>query len=130
MSMWTMYDALTARYTFACPRREQAHVALSSFRLLERLPGAAFHDTARTISLRVSEPDPGKGTVAIAAAGTADLPVAEEAAVTAEALGLPVKRIRDVGVAGVHRVLAVQGDLLNAGVVVVVVVVGSGSVPR
>lgn len=35
-----MYDALTARYTFACPRREQAHVALSSFRLLERLPGA------------------------------------------------------------------------------------------
>jgi hypothetical protein len=36
-----MYDALTARYTFACPRREQAHVALSSFRLLERLPGAA-----------------------------------------------------------------------------------------
>ena len=39
--MWTMYDALTARYTFACPRRERAHVALSSFRLLERLPGAA-----------------------------------------------------------------------------------------
>lgn len=35
-----MYDALTARFTFACPRREQAHVALSSFRLLERLPGA------------------------------------------------------------------------------------------
>ena len=35
-----MYDALTARYTFACPRRDQAHVALSSFRLLERLPGA------------------------------------------------------------------------------------------
>ena len=35
-----MYDALTARYTFACPQREQAHVALSSFRLLERLPGA------------------------------------------------------------------------------------------
>ena len=41
ISMSTMYDALTARYTFACPRREQAHVALSSFRLLERLPGAA-----------------------------------------------------------------------------------------
>jgi len=37
----TMYDVLTARYTFACPRREQAQVALSSFRLLERLPGAA-----------------------------------------------------------------------------------------
>ena len=39
--MRTMYDALTARYTFACPRREQAQVSLSSFRLLERLPGAA-----------------------------------------------------------------------------------------
>jgi hypothetical protein len=41
MTISTMYDALTARYTFACPRREQAQVALSSFRLLERLPGAA-----------------------------------------------------------------------------------------
>ena len=41
MTISTVYDALTARYTFACPRREQAHVALSSFRLLERLPGAA-----------------------------------------------------------------------------------------
>src|SRR6187401_2769927 len=40
MSIWTMYDALTARYTFACPHRERALVALSSFRLLERLPGA------------------------------------------------------------------------------------------
>jgi hypothetical protein len=41
MTISTVYDALTARYTFACPRREQAQVALSSFRLLERLPGAA-----------------------------------------------------------------------------------------
>jgi hypothetical protein len=41
MTMERMYDALTARYTFACPRREQAQVSLSSFRLLERLPGAA-----------------------------------------------------------------------------------------
>jgi hypothetical protein len=41
MTISTMYDALTARYTFACPRQEQAQVALSSFRLLERLPGAA-----------------------------------------------------------------------------------------
>ena len=40
MNIPTMYDALTARFTFACPRREQAHVALSSFRLLQRLPGA------------------------------------------------------------------------------------------
>ena len=40
MTIPTMYDALTARYTFSCPEREHAHVALSSFRLLERLPGA------------------------------------------------------------------------------------------
>ena len=41
MTIGTMYDALTARFTFACPRRERTHVALSSFRRLERLPGAA-----------------------------------------------------------------------------------------
>jgi hypothetical protein len=41
MTISTMYDALTARYTFACPEREHTHVALSAFRLLERLPGAA-----------------------------------------------------------------------------------------
>ena len=60
MTMRTMYDALTARYTFACPRREQAHVSLSSFRLLERLPGAAHPAVYRVrFECRCGEQHPG-----------------------------------------------------------------------
>ena len=85
-----------------------------------RLPSAAFHDTARTITVRLADPPPGKGTVAIAAAGTADLPVAEEAAICAETMGNTVDRLYDVGVAGLHRVLAVHDRLIAARVVIVV----------
>ena len=85
-----------------------------------RLPSAAFHDTARTITVRLADPPPGKGTVAIAAAGTADLPVAEEAAICAETMGNMVDRLYDVGVAGLHRVLAVHDRLIAARVVIVV----------
>ena len=93
----------------------EAHRAVS-----ERVEHAVFHDTARTITVRVAPPDPGKGTVAIAAAGTADLPVAEEAAVCAEMMGNTVDRLYDVGVAGLHRVLAVHDRLTTARVVIVV----------
>ncbi len=66
-------------------------------------PDARYHETA---NLLVLDPVPTRrGTVAVVAAGTSDLPVAEEAASTAEAFGLSVERITDVGVAGVHRVL-------------------------
>ena len=69
----------------------------------EQLPDARYHETANLIVVR---PAPQRhGTVAVVSAGTSDLPVAEEAAVTAEAFGLSVERITDVGVAGVHRVL-------------------------
>jgi NCAIR mutase (PurE)-related protein len=88
--------------------------------VVERVAGAVFHDTARTITVRVADPDPGRGTIAIAAAGTADLPVAEEAAVCAEMMGNTVDRLYDVGVAGLHRVLAVHDRLTNARVVIVV----------
>ena len=71
---------------------------------------------------------PGKGTVAIAAAGTADLPVAEEAAVCAEMMGNEVDRLYDVGVAGLHRVLAVH-DRLTAARVVIVVAGMEGALP-
>lgn len=63
------------------------------------------------------EPD-GMGTIAIVTAGTSDLPVAEEAAVTAEAFGNRVVRIYDVGVAGIHRLLSHMEDLMNASVVI------------
>jgi len=84
------------------------------------LPDATFHDLARTITLRVADVPPGRGTVALAAAGTADLPVAEEAAVCLETMGNRVDRLYDVGVAGLHRLLAVHGRLTAARVVIAV----------
>jgi pyridinium-3,5-biscarboxylic acid mononucleotide synthase len=84
------------------------------------VPDAVFHDTARSITHRVSDPPRGKGLIVIAAAGTADLPVAEEAAICAEAMGNDVERLYDVGVAGIHRLLAVHDRLIAARVVIVV----------
>lgn len=62
----------------------------------------------------------GNGTIVVAAAGTSDLPVAEEAALTAEALGNTVQRLYDVGVAGIHRLLAHTDELMRAQVVIAV----------
>jgi pyridinium-3,5-biscarboxylic acid mononucleotide synthase len=87
--------------------------------VIGRLPSAEFHELARTITLRVADPPPGRGTIVIAAAGTADLPVAEEAAVSAEAMGNCVDRMYDVGVAGIHRLLAEHHRLISARVVIV-----------
>jgi NCAIR mutase (PurE)-related protein len=75
---------------------------------------------ARTISLRqTTPPEETRGHVAVVCAGTSDVPVAEEAAVTAETFGARVTRIFDVGVAGLHRLLAVRNDLNSANVVIV-----------
>ena len=68
-----------------------------------KLPGAVYNAAARTVSLEQSKPPPGRGTIVVLTAGTSDIPVAEEAAVTAEALGNKTERIYDVGVAGLHR---------------------------
>lgn len=87
--------------------------------LLAEFPGAVHHESARLVVLR-GEMEQRLGTVAVVAAGTSDLPIAEEAACTAAALGCAVDRITDVGVAGVHRVLAVQDRLHDADVVIVV----------
>jgi pyridinium-3,5-biscarboxylic acid mononucleotide synthase len=82
-------------------------------------PDSIVHERARLIVLRhATEVLP--GTVVIACAGTSDLPVAEEAALTLQALGVTVSGLNDVGVAGLHRVLASQTELHNADVVVVV----------
>jgi NCAIR mutase (PurE)-related protein len=82
-------------------------------------PEARFHATARVAVLRSSESEPA-GTIAIATGGTSDLPVAEEAAICAEALGAKVDRIVDIGVAGVHRTLAEAGRLRAADVVIAI----------
>lgn len=83
-------------------------------------PDAVFHAEARLIT-GVRTPAPVKDTrIAVVTAGTSDLPVAEEAALTAEFFGSPVSRINDVGVAGVHRLLARVEEIRSARVVVVV----------
>jgi NCAIR mutase (PurE)-related protein len=92
----------------------EAHAAVS-----EHLPGAEFHEVARIITLRTCAVPGGKGRIVIAAAGTADLPVAEEAAISAEIMGNTVDRVYDVGVAGLHRLLAEHERLTAARVVIV-----------
>ena len=82
-------------------------------------PRAQFHETARAITLMQAEVVPGKGTVSVVCAGTSDLPVAEEAAVTARLMGNTVELIADVGVAGIHRLLAQKTSLQSARVLVV-----------
>lgn len=91
------------------------------------VPSAEFHAAARCITLKGDIP-PGKGTIVICSAGTSDIPVAEEAAVTAELLGNTVDRLYDVGVAGIHRVLA-QRARLDAARVIVVVAGMEGALP-
>jgi NCAIR mutase (PurE)-related protein len=84
------------------------------------VPAAVYHADARVITLRQGDIPRGRGTLLIACAGTSDLPVAEEAAVTAEVMGNDVDRLYDVGVAGIHRVLREQARLQNARAIIVV----------
>lgn len=81
---------------------------------------AVFNPVARTITRAASSTARGKGIILVATAGTADLPVAEEAAVSAEIMGNEVDRLYDVGVSGLHRLLAEQARLVAAHVVIVV----------
>ena len=83
-------------------------------------PASEYHDQARIITLRQSAAPKGIGTVLVACAGTSDLPVAEEAAVTADVMGNTVDRLYDVGVAGIHRLLKERPRLESARVVIVV----------
>jgi NCAIR mutase (PurE)-related protein len=81
---------------------------------------AEWHESARLIRLRRDETELGSGEITIVTAGTSDIPVAEEAALTAETMGNRVKRVWDAGVAGIHRILAERELLQNSRVVVVV----------
>ncbi len=87
----------------------------------KNFPQAEYHPLAKGIVLRVSNRKKKKvGNILIVSAGTADLPVAEEAALTAEVMGNKVERIYDVGVAGIHRFLAHWDKLQKAKVIIVV----------
>ncbi len=114
-----------------CPGKEPAHVVRIAEELLAqeqtvlatratpelyaavraRIPAAAYHEDARAIVVRVKGEErrvaesPAQSRVAVVAAGTADLPVAAEASLTAELMGCRVDRLTDVGVAGLHRLL-------------------------
>lgn len=88
--------------------------------LLALAPQAEYNAVARTVVVQQSPRARTQGVVLIAAAGTSDLPVAEEAAVTAQALGSTVQTVYDVGVAGLHRLLDKYALLVSARVIVVV----------
>ncbi len=91
------------------------------------IPDAEYHELARAITRRREMPR-GKGTVLIVSAGTSDLPVAEEAAVTVDLMGNDLERLYDVGVAGIHRVLG-ERDRLAAARVIIVVAGMEGALP-
>jgi NCAIR mutase (PurE)-related protein len=95
---------------------DEAMAALAS-----RFDRLEVNALGRTAHLPGAEPPPaGRGTVLIVTAGTSDLPIAEEAAVTASALGNPTARLNDVGVAGLHRLLARKNEILEAAVIIVI----------
>ena len=93
-----------------------------------KLPGAAYNEAARTVTLVKTEPPAGRGTIIVMTAGTSDIPVAEEAAVTSEFLGNRTERIYDVGVAGLHRLLG-QFDRIRRARVLITVAGMEGALP-
>ena len=87
--------------------------------VLATQPDATYHPEARTLTLRQSPPPEPTGHIAILTAGTSDQPIAEEAAVAAELFNTRVTRLYDVGVAGLHRLLAVRDQLATAHAIIV-----------
>jgi pyridinium-3,5-biscarboxylic acid mononucleotide synthase len=101
----------------------RANEAVAS-RLRNRFPRTEWNPLARIVHLRSADPSQQRpatpGPILVISAGTSDLPVAEEAAVVSEAFGHPVERLIDVGVAGLHRVIAAAEQLHRARVIIVV----------
>ena len=118
-------DEIVAIVTRMVASRSLALATRASPEIFERIRGAldgtpvAYHAKARMV-VAGKTPPPRRGNVLVVTAGTSDIPVAEEAVVTAEVLGNRVTRLYDVGVAGIHRVLDHREALQGAKVVVVV----------
>jgi NCAIR mutase (PurE)-related protein len=93
--------------------REVADAVLSAH------PDAVYHETARAVTISVTPCEKVGGFVAVVCAGTSDIPVGDEAAVTCESMGATVKRVYDVGVAGIHRLFDARETLEGADAVVV-----------
>ena len=120
-----IFDRLAGRGNSVLATRvspEQVAMAMARF------PQAEHNPTARTLVLRQSDEKLGKGTIGIISAGTSDIPVAEEAAVTAEVMGNDITRLFDVGVAGLHRLLS-NSDVLRQARVLVVCAGMEGALP-
>jgi hypothetical protein len=97
-------------------------------RVLEVVPSALYHPVPRCVTLDLRSDETRTGSVLVVCAGTSDIPVAEEAALTAHLMGALVDRITDAGVAGIHRLLS-EGELLRCARVVVVVAGMEGALP-
>lgn len=89
---------------------------------------AEWHESARLIRIMRDRSELGVGEIVVVTAGTSDIPVAEEAALTAEAMGNTVRRVWDAGVAGIHRILA-ERELLSKARVVIVAAGMEGALP-
>ncbi len=89
---------------------------------------AVYHESCGAISVRRDQTMRGRGVIAIVTAGTSDIPVADEAAITAEMMGNQIERLFDVGVAGIHRVLA-RREMLQSARVIVCVAGMEGALP-
>ena len=97
-------------------RADDAHaVAVAA-----KLPEATYHESARCITVEAKRLAKREGSIAVLCAGTSDLPVADEAAVTADLMGNEVLRMNDVGVAGLHRLLASMPRVREASVIIAV----------
>ncbi|MGO8983657.1 MAG: nickel pincer cofactor biosynthesis protein LarB [Terriglobales bacterium] len=97
---------------------EDQYVAVAAA-LAENRDRPEYHPLARAIVLKRDRKKYGKGVIVVVSAGTSDIPVAEEAVITAELMGNEVRHIYDVGVAGIHRLLAHRGALEKARVIIV-----------
>lgn len=97
--------------------------------IIQAFPAACYHAEARCLTLEHQPPEQrGKGTILVVSAGTSDIPVVAEALVTARFLGNQVEQIYDVGVAGIHRLLA-RSEQLAAAAVIIVVAGMEGALP-
>jgi len=83
-------------------------------------PNAEYNEPAKTIVIRKEKQKTKKGKILVITAGTSDIPVAEEAVVTAEIMGNKVEKVYDVGVAGVHRLFDIKDKIFDANVIIVV----------
>jgi len=112
----TIFERLAARGSNVLATRASI-VQFEDVRM--RVPKAEYHALARCITLKQDRKKYGKGRIVVVSAGTSDIPVAEEALITAQIMGNDVDHVYDVGVAGIHRLLANRETISKARVVIV-----------